>query len=52
MITERPYRKPMDAARAAEELRAHASRQFDPRVVDALLGVLDESTTAAEPLRG
>ena len=44
MITDRPYRKPMDAARAAEELRAHAGSQFDPNVVETLLDVLAEQS--------
>jgi len=44
MITERPYRKPMDHARAAEELRAHAGSQFDPDVVETLLDVLAEQS--------
>jgi len=42
MITERPYRKPMDDAKAADELRVHAGSQFDPDVVEALLDVLAE----------
>jgi response regulator RpfG family c-di-GMP phosphodiesterase len=31
----------MARAHAQAELRLHAGRQFDPRVVDALLAVLD-----------
>jgi HD-GYP domain-containing protein (c-di-GMP phosphodiesterase class II) len=40
MTADRPYRRalPLDAAIA--ELRRHAGTQFDPAVVDALLGVL------------
>ena len=37
MTAERPYRPPMDPATASDELRQGAGRQFDERVVDALL---------------
>jgi HD-GYP domain-containing protein (c-di-GMP phosphodiesterase class II) len=37
MTADRPYRPRMEVAAAAEELRAGAGRQFDERVVDALL---------------
>lgn len=41
MVSDRPYRRglPPEAARA--ELRREAGRQFDPRVVEAFLGVVD-----------
>ena len=39
MTAERPYRAPLDPATAFEELRQGAGRQFDERVVDALLRV-------------
>lgn len=48
MITDRPYREAMPPAVAREELRACAGRQFDPKVVEALLMVLEgenEATT-------
>ena len=48
MITERPYRQPMDDAEAADQLRANAGTQFDPDVVDTLLDVLADAV-AAEP---
>jgi diguanylate cyclase (GGDEF)-like protein len=37
MTTERPHRPPLNAAQASQELRDGAGRQFDERVVDALL---------------
>jgi HD-GYP domain-containing protein (c-di-GMP phosphodiesterase class II) len=41
MTTDRPYRAALDRAEALAELRRGAGTEFDPRVVDALLGVLD-----------
>jgi HD-GYP domain-containing protein (c-di-GMP phosphodiesterase class II) len=41
MTTDRPYRKALPNALALAELRACAGTQFDPRVVDALVAVLD-----------
>jgi diguanylate cyclase (GGDEF)-like protein len=41
MTTERPYRPALSAEEAQQELRRVAGTQLDPRVVDALLGVLD-----------
>ena len=40
MTAERPYRGPLDPQAAAEEMRREAGRQFDGRVVDALLRVV------------
>jgi HD-GYP domain-containing protein (c-di-GMP phosphodiesterase class II) len=40
MTTTRAYREAMPFDAAVAELRANAGRQFDPAVVDALLGVL------------
>ncbi len=40
MITERPYRRPMSRENACAELRENAGTQFDPEIVEALLGVL------------
>ena len=42
MTTDRPYRAALPADRAVEELREERGRQFDPRVVDAFVGVLAE----------
>lgn len=41
MITDRPYREAIGVDRAREELIIHSGSQFDPRVVEALLNVLD-----------
>jgi len=40
MTTDRPYRKALPVETAVAELRAQAGRQFDPAVVDALIGVV------------
>jgi two-component system, cell cycle response regulator len=44
MTTDRPYGHKMSEAEARAELRRCAGSQFDPRVVDALLAHLDDST--------
>jgi putative nucleotidyltransferase with HDIG domain len=41
MTTDRSYRKALPFARAIDELQTCAGTQFDPRVVDALLAVLE-----------
>jgi HD-GYP domain-containing protein (c-di-GMP phosphodiesterase class II) len=41
MTTDRPYRAALPAEEAQQELRGSAGTQLDPRVVDALLSVLD-----------
>jgi HD-GYP domain-containing protein (c-di-GMP phosphodiesterase class II) len=43
MTTNRPYRTAMPRDEAIQELRANAGSQFEPRVVDALITVLDET---------
>ena len=40
MTSDRPYRRALPLDAAIGELRRHAGTQFDPRVVEALLGVL------------
>ncbi len=40
MTSERPYSEPLTIEEAAAELRSEAGAQFDPAVVDALLGSL------------
>jgi HD-GYP domain-containing protein (c-di-GMP phosphodiesterase class II) len=44
MTAPRPYRDPMTPDQAAAELVAGAGTQFDPRVVEALLGYLEDRT--------
>ena len=46
MTTERPYRKRLSTAEAVRRLRDAAGAQFDPRVVEACLGVLREDSVA------
>ncbi|HSF02146.1 MAG TPA: HD-GYP domain-containing protein, partial [Solirubrobacterales bacterium] len=41
MTTDRPYRAALSVEEAVSALRAEQGRQFDPRVVEAFLGVLD-----------
>jgi HD-GYP domain-containing protein (c-di-GMP phosphodiesterase class II) len=48
MTTDRPYRKAMPRPEAIEELRANAGSQFEPRIVDALVHVLDGAEEVAE----
>lgn len=47
MTSDRPYRSALSHEDAVAELRRHAGTQFDPRVVEALLAVLDESPMSA-----
>lgn len=46
MTSDRPYRKAIGHERAIQELKKCAGRQFDPKIVEILVGVLGES---AEP---
>ena len=41
MTTDRPYRRRLGHPEAVRRLRDGAGAQFDPRVVDACLGVLE-----------
>ncbi|MEO8689207.1 MAG: HD-GYP domain-containing protein [Solirubrobacteraceae bacterium] len=41
MTTDRSYRKALTAGVAVAELRANAGTQFDPKVVEALVGLVD-----------
>jgi diguanylate cyclase (GGDEF)-like protein len=47
MTTDRPYRKRLSVAEACRRLRQGAGTQFDPRVVDVCLRVLEERQTPA-----
>jgi diguanylate cyclase (GGDEF)-like protein len=51
MTSDRPYREAMPRKAARAELQLHAGSQFDPRVIDALLEVLDrrEAPTLESP---
>jgi HD-GYP domain-containing protein (c-di-GMP phosphodiesterase class II) len=48
MTTDRPYRNAMPRSEAIAELHANAGSQFEPRIVDALVRVLDETEEVAE----
>lgn len=52
MTSERPYRAAMSQAEAVAELRAGAGGQFDPRVVEALVGYLEDRTPLEYAARG
>ena len=49
MTTDRSYRKAMPLHEAVAELRRSSGTQFDPRVVDALIGSLDGYAEPATP---
>ncbi|MBN2494092.1 MAG: GAF domain-containing protein [Deltaproteobacteria bacterium] len=42
MTSDRPYREAMPHAKAVEEVRAASGSQFDPRVVEAFLSIVEE----------
>lgn len=46
MVDRRSYKESFDDARAREELRRCAGTQFDPRVVEAFCGLLDDPRMA------
>lgn len=48
MTSERPYRSELNMREALEELYSNAGNQFDPRVVEAFLMVLDDITRETE----
>ncbi len=48
MTTHRPYRTAMPRSEALAELRSNAGSQFERRIVDALIGVLDETEEVAQ----
>ena len=49
MTSDRPYRRARTQAEAMSEIEAESGSQFDPRVVDALVEVLDGGLVAAVP---
>ncbi len=48
MTSERPYRRAKTLAETVCELRAQAGGQFDPRVVDALLDLLEKDPASVK----
>jgi putative nucleotidyltransferase with HDIG domain len=48
MTTDRPYRKAMAAEDAVAELRTNSGTQFEPRVVDALIAVVETDRARAD----
>ncbi len=42
MTTDRPYRKALATERAIQELRDEAGKQFDPRVVETFVDILEQ----------
>jgi HD-GYP domain-containing protein (c-di-GMP phosphodiesterase class II) len=44
MTRGRPYRPPRPVQDALAELRREAGRQFDPRVVEAFVNVIEHDT--------
>ena len=52
MITDRPYRKGMSLEKAIEELRRCRGAQFDPAVVDAIIGIYEEGKLRTEHHHG
>lgn len=51
MTADRPYRPALSQERARAELIAGRGSQFDERLVDAFLGILDEDAVGAPPAR-
>jgi HD-GYP domain-containing protein (c-di-GMP phosphodiesterase class II) len=49
MTTDRPYRKALDRDAALKELEANAGSQFDPRVVAALVHVVQQGEPVLSP---
>jgi HD-GYP domain-containing protein (c-di-GMP phosphodiesterase class II) len=48
MTTDRPYRSAMPRSEAIAELQANAGSQFEPRIVDSLIRVLEATEEVAE----
>jgi putative nucleotidyltransferase with HDIG domain len=51
MTTDRPYRKAMPREEAIAELRDNSGTQFEPRVVDALVAVIEADVAGADDAR-
>lgn len=52
MTSDRPYRAALPQQRAIEEVRSQSGRQFDPRVVDAFLGLIAAAEEAQSHYSG
>jgi HD-GYP domain-containing protein (c-di-GMP phosphodiesterase class II) len=48
MTTDRPYRQAMPQAEAIAELRKNSGTQFEPRVVEALVAVIEADLAGAD----
>ena len=51
MTTDRPYRKAMPVDEAVAELRTNSGTQFEPRVVDALVAVVEADRARPDDAR-
>ena len=56
MTTDRPYRRAMTHEAAIEELRTNSGSQFEPRVVDAVVsvverGIVDQTQAYSDAVR-
>ncbi len=49
LTTDRPYRKALTRHEASEYLRQEANKQFDPRVVEAFLGMMGWDGAGTQP---
>jgi HD-GYP domain-containing protein (c-di-GMP phosphodiesterase class II) len=49
MTSDRPYRRAVGLERAKQALREEAGHQFDPRVVETFLRLLEERGWESEP---
>jgi HD-GYP domain-containing protein (c-di-GMP phosphodiesterase class II) len=59
LLSDRPYKDPWPVPEALEQLRRERGKHFDPAVVDAFLGIVDDLDPAllapngrAEPAPG
>jgi diguanylate cyclase (GGDEF)-like protein/PAS domain S-box-containing protein len=49
MVSDRPYKDPMTAAVAREELKRCAGKQFDPEVIDVFCAILEQREQGPAP---
>jgi putative nucleotidyltransferase with HDIG domain len=50
MTTDRSYRRALPVETAVAELRRHSGTQFDPKVVEALVAVVERDSIRAHPI--